>query len=101
MLRNLDRGGGLQMSEALLMALAESLGRDEAHALVGELAKEARCQDVSFKEIVKEHPVVNHHLSKKEIGRCLDPRNYVGLSTMFVDRVLAAHNRTKKSRGAT
>jgi adenylosuccinate lyase len=99
MLRNLERGGGLQMSEALLMALAESLGRDEAHALVGELAKEALCQEVPFREIVMEHPVVNRLLSEKEIGRCLDPRNYVGLSTAFVDRVLAAHNRTKKSRG--
>ena len=89
------------MSEALLMALAEPLGRDEAYELVGELATEARCQEVPFSEIVTEHPVVNRHLSKKEIGRCLDPRNYVGLSTVFVDRVLAAHNRKRKSRGVT
>ncbi len=100
MRRNLERGGGLQMSEALLMALAGPLGRDEAHELVGELARDALCRAVPFSEIVTEHPVVNRHLSKKEIGRCLDPHNYVGLSTLFVDRVLAAHKRMKKSRGA-
>jgi adenylosuccinate lyase len=100
MRRNLERGGGLQMSEALLMVLAEPLGRDEAHELVGELARDALYRRVPFSEIVSEHPVVNRHLSKKDIGRCLDPRNYVGLATVFVDKVVAAHNRKKKSRGA-
>jgi adenylosuccinate lyase len=98
MLRNLERCGGLQMSEALMMALAEHMGRDKAHELVGELAAEARRRGVPFREIVTEHPHVRRHLSEKKIARVLDFRNYIGLSPSFVDRVLAVHRRKKKSR---
>lgn len=99
MLRNLERGCGLQMSEALMMALAKPLGRDEAHQLIAGLASDARSRDVSFREIVKKHPVVSRHLSPEAISRCLDYRGYVGLAPRLVDRVLAAQRRTKRSRG--
>ncbi len=100
MCRNLERGGGLTTSESLVMALAEFMGRDRAHELVGELAVEARCSDVSFVEIVKKHPEVRKHLSDRKIDRHLDYRNYVGLSTHFVDRVLKAHQKAKRARRA-
>ena len=100
MRRNLERGGGLTTSESLVMALAESLGRDRAHELVGELAVEARCSDVSFVEIVKHNPIVREHLTGKEIDKHLDYRNYVGLATHFVDRVLKAHQKAKRARRA-
>jgi adenylosuccinate lyase len=98
--RNLERGGGLTTSESLVMALAESVGRDRAHELVGELAVKARCDDVSFVEIVKQDPVVRKHLSDKQIDRYLDYRNYVGLATHFVDRVLKSHQKAKRARRA-
>ncbi|HXV61082.1 MAG TPA: adenylosuccinate lyase family protein [Vicinamibacteria bacterium] len=96
MRRNLERGGGLQTSEALLMALSEPLGRDRAHELVTELATDARCRGVSFSEIVAEHPVVLRHLSRKEIARCLDYRSSTGLSALLVDRVLMAHRKAAR-----
>ncbi len=99
MRRNLERGGGLPMSESLLMALAEPMGRDKAHELVSELVREARREDVSFRETVESHSAVQRHLSKKEIDRCLDYRNCVGLSALFVDRAVAAHRRAKRARG--
>lgn len=98
MLRNLERSGGFVTSEALVMALADPLGRDRAHALVLELARKARRQKLSFRQIVETDPVVNDHLTRKQIERCLDHRNALGLASHFVDRVLAAHRRTRKSR---
>ncbi|MFQ5792220.1 MAG: adenylosuccinate lyase [Acidobacteriota bacterium] len=98
MLRNLERGGGLATSEALLMALADRLGRGQAHRLVGELARRAQEENVPFRDLVARDPVVNRHLSPKQVARYLDYRQYLGLAGHFVDRVLAAHRKARESR---
>jgi adenylosuccinate lyase len=94
MRRNLERAGGLTGSEALLMALAEPLGRDRAHALVSELAREARGRGVSLQEEAAARPEVARHLTRPQLDQCFDPRRHLGLATFFVDRVVA---RRKKS----
>ena len=45
MLRNLDRSGGVVLSEAVMMALARRIGRDRAHALVLEIARESAAKE--------------------------------------------------------
>jgi adenylosuccinate lyase len=74
------------------------MGRDKAHELVGQIAQEARRRDVPFREMVSAHREVRRHLAVRDIARVLDYRNYVGLSTSFVDRVLANHRRKSRSR---
>ena len=91
MLRNLDRSGGLIMSESLTMALAGEMGADHAHELVGRLARQALEQDRSFRELASSHPQITAHLDVDEIARCLDYRSYLGMVPVLIDRVLEAH----------
>ncbi len=76
-----------------MMALAEGLGRDRAHALVLEISREAGARRLSFREAVSADPRVRGLLSPRRLAAALDYRNSLGLAGPFVDRVLAAHAR--------
>ncbi len=91
MLRNLERQQGLCCSEALLMALADSLGRGTAHELVGRLSAESVSTGVAFSEIVGRDPTVTEHLTDAELAQALELRSQVGLADTFVDRVVSRH----------
>jgi adenylosuccinate lyase len=95
MRRNLDRAGGVVLSEAVMMALAPKMGRDQAHALVLRISREALARDVPFRDAVAVHPDVRRHLSARQIASVLDYDNSLGLAGYFVDRVLAAHDENK------
>jgi 3-carboxy-cis,cis-muconate cycloisomerase len=89
MLRNLDRSGGVVLSENVMMALAPRLGRDAAHELVRTISRDARAGGVAFRDAVAAHPEVRRHLTSRQTAKALDYRNALGLSGYFVDRVLA------------
>ena len=92
MLRNLDRSGGVVLSEAVMMALARQIGRDRAHALVLAISREALQRGVAFRDAVAAHPEVRRHLTPREIAAALDYKNSLGLAGYFVDQVLEAHD---------
>jgi adenylosuccinate lyase len=98
MARNLERSGGAPMSELVMMALAGKIGRDRAHALVLEIAREAGRRGVTFREAVSAHPEVRRRLTARRLAAVLDPRNALGLSGHFVDQVVAAHRAEKRRR---
>ena len=98
MLRNLDRSGGVVLSEAVMMALARRIGRDAAHALVLAIARAARKDATPFATAVRAHPEVRRHLRPREIEAALDYRNSLGLSAHFVDQVLLAHESAARRR---
>jgi adenylosuccinate lyase len=95
MRRNLDRAGGVVLSEAVMMALAPRLGRDRAHALVLAISREALATGRPFREAVAAHPEVRRHLSPAGLAAALDYRRSLGLAPRFVDRVLAGYERTR------
>jgi len=88
MRRNLDITGGLLLSEAVMMALAPIIGRQEAHEIIYQVAQQAAVDGRSLKDALKDVPVVTEKLSEAEIDALLDPAAYTGLSGLFVDRVL-------------
>ena len=98
MLRNLDRSGGVVVSEAVMMALAKKLGRDKAHELVLHISREAHRDKVPFKTAVSLNPDVVRHLNKRSLATALDYRGSLGLSTHFVDEVLKLHQSERKRR---
>jgi adenylosuccinate lyase len=98
MLRNLERAGGVVLSEAVMMALARKLGRDKAHALVLAISRDALVRGVPFREAVAGHPEVQRHLTPRKIAAALDYRRSLGLAVLFVDRVVAAHEAEKRGR---
>jgi len=98
MLRNLDRSGGVVLSEAVMMALAGKIGRDRAHALVLQISREALARKVPFREAVAAHPEVRRRLTPRRLAAVLDYRNSLGLSGYFVDQVVDAHRAEKRRR---
>ncbi|WP_265110812.1 class-II fumarase/aspartase family protein [Halosolutus halophilus] len=92
--RNVHRSGPLIASEAVMMALAEEIGRQTAHEVVHEAATTALDGDVSFREALATDSRVADHLSETRIESLTDPIEYIGLSTTFIDRVLEASGRS-------
>jgi len=98
MIRNLERGGGAVLSEAVMMALARKIGRDRAHALVLELSRDAQRRRMSFRRAVASHPEIRKRLTPRQLEAALDYRHSLGLSTHFVDEVVAAHRAERRRR---
>ena len=89
MLRNLDRTGGAVLSEALMMTLAKKMGRDAAHAHVLGLSRLSRAEDRSFCEVARADAKVKALVPARDLNKALDYRSGIGLSTLFVDTILA------------
>ena len=78
MRQNLDLSGGLIMSEQIMLALGEKLGRQRAHDIVYEHAQDSAVQSVSFRELLIGDEEVRRHLSAAELDDLLDPATYTG-----------------------
>ena len=96
MRRNLDRAGGVVLSEAVMMALAPKLGRGQAHELVRRLHRDCLKRCVPFQEAVRRDPEIRARLSPRRIEQTLDYRNSLGLAGPLVDRVLTAWRRSRQ-----
>ena len=92
MRRNLDLTSGLILSEAVMMALAPVLGRQEAHGIVYQAAQQAAVDRRPMKEALMAVPEIIDILSEAEIDAALDPAAYTGLCAAFVDQVLKENN---------
>jgi adenylosuccinate lyase len=88
MLRNLNLQGGLLLSERIMFALADALGKQTAHHLVYELAMQASEQGRDFRQLIRTHQQVRSVLSEEEIEQLLDPTTYLGSAIQKVDEVL-------------
>src|SRR5919106_1824762 len=89
MRRNLDATQGMITAEAVMMALAPALGREEAHHLVAAACREALETGAHLLDVLRAEPRVSAHLSPAQLEALLDPERYTGLAGAFVDRVVA------------
>ena len=80
-------GGGL-LAEAVAMALAEAVGKHEAHACVGAACRRAAEEKRPLADLLAEDTTVNRHLDRARIEELLSPDNYLGVSRRFIERVL-------------
>ena len=87
MLANLEATQGFVLSEAVMLALAQRVGKQTAHTLVYETAMQAHEAGHPLKEAILETDAIRAHLSVKEIEALFDYRQAVGLCREFVDRV--------------
>ncbi|MFT8319735.1 MAG: adenylosuccinate lyase [Bacillus sp. (in: firmicutes)] len=88
MMKNLEMQGGLILSERVMFALSEKLGKQTAHSLVYKIAMESVEQKASFKELLMANEKVASVLSKEEINELLDPSQYTGLASQKVNEVI-------------
>jgi 3-carboxy-cis,cis-muconate cycloisomerase len=85
---NLDLSAGQIMAEAVSFALAEKLGRVEAHRLVQELSQQAAKEKRPLKELVLNNMRVKGIMNSAEIEKLFIPLTYQGSAQVFIDRLV-------------
>lgn len=86
---NIDRSGGLIQSEALMVALARHVGRDESRRIAEDIASHAH-EAGGFARSVMLDERVRKALTAEEISRALDPATFLGSADVFIDRAIAS-----------
>lgn len=89
---NLDVTRGLIFAEAVQMALAREVGRMAAHERIEAACQRARAERRHLREVLAEDATVAKHLTKTDLERLFDPRQYLGVADDLIDRVLAVHS---------
>jgi 3-carboxy-cis,cis-muconate cycloisomerase len=87
---NLELTRGLIFSEAVAVVLARKLGRARAREIVEQACRRALQQQKHLRQTLLEESEARSHFTREELDRLFDPRNYLGVSREFVDRVMAA-----------
>src|SRR6266496_5710993 len=77
---NLEATGGLIMAEAVTMALAEKIGKSEAHHLIEAASKKAVIEKKGLRDVLIKDPKVTAHLSADKLAKLFEPMAYQGAS---------------------
>ena len=88
--RNLEAQRGLNMSEAVMIALTrKGVDRQKAHELLRRVSMRAYVNKTSlFEELIKEEEIMKY-FSEDELKELLKPENYLGTALKRIDKVLA------------
>ena len=86
---NLQSTRGLVVSEAVMMGLAPSLGRQEAHDVVYNACRVAIEDNRSLLEVLTQDSSPLVKLDKPTVEKLCDPLNYLGASQVMVDHMLS------------
>jgi 3-carboxy-cis,cis-muconate cycloisomerase len=89
---NLDATRGLVMAEAVAMALADKVGKSEAHRIVEAASRKAIAARRHLRDVLAEDAHVAAHLDN--LDRLFEPDSYQGAAQALIDRQLAALGRT-------
>jgi len=87
---NLDATHGLIMAEAVAMALAEKIGKSEAHHLVEAASKKAVAGKKDLRDVLAGDTRVTAHLNAERLTKLFEPMAYQGVSQALIDRLLAS-----------
>ena len=86
---NLERVRGLNMSEAVMLALTKKgMGRQKAHELVREIAMRAYANKTSLLEELLKDDRIMGYFTKEELEELLKPENYLGTAKKRIERVV-------------
>jgi 3-carboxy-cis,cis-muconate cycloisomerase len=87
---NLDTTGGLIMAEAVSMALAEKIGKADAHHLIEAASKKAVTEKKHLRDVVTADAKIAAHLNAEKLAKLFEPMAYQGASQALIDRLLAS-----------
>ena len=88
MRKNLDMTGGLIVAEAVMMALAEKIGRGPAHDLVYGACRKALEKGTLLLDELRAMPEVTKVADDATLARLCDPAQYLGSADAMIARVL-------------
>ena len=89
---NLDATGGLIMAEAVTMALAEKIGKSDAHHLIEAASKKAVAEKKHLRDVLSADARITAQLGADRIADLFEPMAYQGASQALIDRLLASLN---------
>ncbi|MGA2290857.1 3-carboxy-cis,cis-muconate cycloisomerase [Bradyrhizobium sp.] len=87
---NLDATHGLIMAEAVTMALAETIGKSEAHHLIEAASNRAVAGKTDLRDVLARDPDVSVHLSADRLEKLFEPMAYQGVAQILIDQLLAS-----------
>ena len=87
---NLDATHGLIMAEAVTFALAEKIGKSDAHHLVEAASKKAVVEKRDLQDVLADDAKAAAHLDRDKLAELFEPMNYQGASQALIDRLLAS-----------
>jgi 3-carboxy-cis,cis-muconate cycloisomerase len=87
---NLDATGGLIMAEAVSMAIAEKIGKSEAHHLIEQASKKAVAEKKHLRDVLAADSKVTSELGADRLAELFEPMAYQGASQALIDRLLAS-----------
>jgi 3-carboxy-cis,cis-muconate cycloisomerase len=87
---NLDETRGLIMAEAVTFALAEKIGKSQAHHLIEAASKKAVAEKKHLRDVLAAEPKVTSHLGAAQLAKLFEPMAYQGVSQTLIDRLLAS-----------
>lgn len=87
---NLNATHGLIMAEAVTFALAEKIGKSDAHHLIEAASKKAVAEKRDLQDVLAEDAEVAGHLDRNRLTALFQPMNYQGASQAMIDRLLAS-----------
>jgi 3-carboxy-cis,cis-muconate cycloisomerase len=90
MRENLDATHGLIMAEAVTFALAETIGKRDAHHLIEAASKRAIAEKKHLRDMLTNDSKVTAHLDATKIAELFEPMAYQGASQALIDRLLAS-----------
>lgn len=85
---NLAAMYGVTQAEAVSSALAEKIGRSEAHEVLRVAVDRAVMERRPLSDVLREKFEVMNYLNDADIDRLLDPQNYLGSAQRFIARVI-------------
>jgi 3-carboxy-cis,cis-muconate cycloisomerase len=90
MRQNLEITRGLIYAEAVTMALAQEIGKAQAHTLVEQACRQAQKEMRHLREVLGDNDEVRKYLPTEALEALFDPKRYLGMAEQFVDGVVAA-----------
>lgn len=87
---NLGTTHGLIMAEAVAMALADKVGKSEAHHMVETASRASVETGQHLRDVLAKDPRVIAYLGADTLERLFEPDAYQGVSQAMIDRLLAA-----------
>ena len=100
MLENLMKFKDPMMSEAVMIALVnKGMPRQEAHSLLQRIVFESQEKHRNVSDAVLSDPTIGKYLTKNEVSAALDPKGYLGMSTVLVDAAVAMTVAERRARG--
>lgn len=93
MARNLDMMRGYLLSERVMLALSERVGKATAHEWIYEASMHGITHKLDFAQALRQHAGLAGLLGDEEIARLTDPAGYLGQCAASVDRVVEQSDR--------